>query len=112
MNAEPGMVKIHAQTMFPATPQRTAESFCTEPTPMIEPVIVWVVDTGMPSAVARNRVIAPLAEAQKPPTGFNLVIRMPMVLTMRQPPKRSEEHTSELQSLTNLVCRLLLEKKK
>src|SRR5262249_20194027 len=34
----------------------------------------------------------------------------------RRPPgrarRRSEEHTSELQSLTNLVCRLLLEKKK
>src|SRR5258706_10303521 len=29
-----------------------------------------------------------------------------------QDPHRSEEHTSELQSLTNLVCRLLLEKKK
>src|SRR5437016_9451639 len=28
------------------------------------------------------------------------------------PSSRSEEHTSELQSLTNLVCRLLLEKKK
>src|SRR5438093_4418002 len=28
------------------------------------------------------------------------------------PNPRSEEHTSELQSLTNLVCRLLLEKKK
>src|SRR5438093_5407505 len=28
------------------------------------------------------------------------------------PISRSEEHTSELQSLTNLVCRLLLEKKK
>src|SRR5258706_5182159 len=28
-----------------------------------------------------------------------------------QHPFRSEEHTSELQSLTNLVCRLLLEKK-
>src|SRR5438093_6890498 len=28
------------------------------------------------------------------------------------PGPRSEEHTSELQSLTNLVCRLLLEKKK
>src|SRR5258706_10000599 len=26
--------------------------------------------------------------------------------------RRSEEHTSELQSLTNLACRLLLEKKK
>src|SRR5262249_61777374 len=29
-----------------------------------------------------------------------------------EPHLRSEEHTSELQSLTNLVCRLLLEKKK
>src|SRR2546425_9302007 len=28
------------------------------------------------------------------------------------PPTRSEEHTSELQSLAYLVCRLLLEKKK
>src|SRR5260370_16219962 len=28
------------------------------------------------------------------------------------PPVRSEEHTSELQSHLNLVCRLLLEKKK
>src|SRR6266571_8384443 len=30
----------------------------------------------------------------------------------RGPPPRSEEHTSELQSHVNLVCRLLLEKKK
>src|SRR2546427_8780509 len=29
-----------------------------------------------------------------------------------QPSVRSEEHTSELQSQSNLVCRLLLEKKK
>src|SRR5256885_11656445 len=29
-----------------------------------------------------------------------------------EPPFRSEEHTSELQSPCNLVCRLLLEKKK
>src|SRR6266849_776353 len=28
------------------------------------------------------------------------------------PPERSEEHTSELQSRVDLVCRLLLEKKK
>src|SRR2546430_13272718 len=32
--------------------------------------------------------------------------RVPLVVT------RSEEHTSELQSQSNLVCRLLLEKKK
>src|SRR5690606_42049970 len=30
----------------------------------------------------------------------------------RSPARRSEEHTSELQSRENLVCRLLLEKKK
>src|SRR2546430_3927226 len=29
-----------------------------------------------------------------------------------RPERRSEEHTSELQSQSNLVCRLLLEKKK
>src|SRR2546425_5126350 len=38
-----------------------------------------------------------------------MVTRRP-VLTPSQ--KRSEEHTSELQSLAYLVCRLLLEKKK
>src|SRR2546425_1763370 len=31
---------------------------------------------------------------------------------IRRTPLRSEEHTSELQSLAYLVCRLLLEKKK
>src|SRR5262249_56517342 len=43
--------------------------------------------------------------------------RMTVRLRPRRAPARprgtrSEEHTSELQSLTNLVCRLLLEKKK
>src|SRR5258706_4098038 len=36
--------------------------------------------------------------------------RAPMAAA-RRPIVRSEEHTSELQSLTNLVCRLLLVKK-
>src|SRR5688572_31783758 len=34
------------------------------------------------------------------------------VAVQRQSAQRSEEHTSELQSQSNLVCRLLLEKKK
>src|SRR5690606_41624625 len=34
------------------------------------------------------------------------------VATLANPAFRSEEHTSELQSRENLVCRLLLEKKK
>src|SRR2546427_7129092 len=38
--------------------------------------------------------------------------RRSSVSTMRVPSRRSEEHTSELQSQSNLVCRLLLEKKK
>src|SRR5438046_5664196 len=38
----------------------------------------------------------------------NSPIRGPLLHGQRH---RSEEHTSELQSLTNLVCRLLLEKK-
>src|SRR5258708_18265537 len=33
-------------------------------------------------------------------------------IVSRQPLRRSEEHTSELQSPDHLVCRLLLEKKK
>src|SRR2546430_9489303 len=43
----------------------------------------------------------------------NLIPRHPgMTSALRAvPPRRSEEHTSELQSQSNLVCRLLLEKK-
>ena len=59
MKADAGIVKIQAQTMLPATPQRTAEALRTVPTPTIAPVIVCVVDTGMPSPVAMNSVSAP-----------------------------------------------------
>src|SRR5438874_7481721 len=38
--------------------------------------------------------------------------REPGVRVLRDPGRRSEEHTSELQSRRDLVCRLLLEKKK
>src|ERR1039458_2676448 len=41
--------------------------------------------------------------------GFRLPDRNTRLQTSRDP--RSEEHTSELQSLRHLVCRLLLEKK-
>src|SRR5437016_9448482 len=49
-------------------------------------------------AVAQRRDRAIIATLPELPAPISLV--------------RSEEHTSELQSLTNLVCRLLLEKKK
>src|SRR2546427_2345876 len=38
--------------------------------------------------------------------------RRPAAHPAPRAPSRSEEHTSELQSQSNLVCRLLLEKKK
>src|SRR2546428_2868887 len=44
---------------------------------------------------------------------FNFVGGEPTLPSRRLPfPARSEEHTSELQSRSDLVCRLLLEKKK
>src|SRR5436309_4622513 len=43
------------------------------------------------------------------PTGWR---RLPGELRDHAVMRRSEEHTSELQSRENLVCRLLLEKKK
>src|SRR5437016_9405451 len=44
------------------------------------------------------------------PSSYGLIRQSPVALPYFGI-SRSEEHTSELQSLTNLVCRLLLEKK-
>src|SRR5258705_4484023 len=41
-----------------------------------------------------------------------IVILFPLWVLLVSAETRSEEHTSELQSLRHLVCRLLLEKKK
>jgi len=86
ISAAAGMVRIQAQTMRPATPHRTEEKEVVLPTPIIAPVMVWVVETGTPKKVANKIEIAPPVSAQKPPTGFNLVIFCPMVLTIRHPP--------------------------
>src|SRR5258705_6952986 len=52
----------------------------------------------------------------KPPVTVSVGCVVPSMLKILPEPKspktRSEEHTSELQSLRHLVCRLLLEKKK
>src|SRR5690606_41400748 len=50
---------------------------------------------------------SPPCSAARPPPG---AAPRPRAASCRRP--RSEEHTSELQSRENLVCRLLLEKKK
>src|SRR5256885_3445456 len=53
---------------------------------------------------------APFVGTRRRFTSFNVVV-FPDVKA-REPSSQSEEHTSELQSPCNLVCRLLLEKKK
>src|SRR3989440_5426934 len=65
-----------------------------------------------PQAYMGAKSVAPLkipAGLDAPETGSAL--RIP-ALDEPAPPARSEEHTSELQSRSDLVCRLLLEKKK
>src|SRR5207237_10865626 len=53
----------------------------------------------------RGQILAPSGAVKASSTRFP-------VLRVAAGSKRSEEHTSELQSHLNLVCRLLLEKKK
>src|SRR2546430_10287326 len=59
------------------------------------PYVEAISDHGLREAVARDRA---LARGERDRRKGDL--------------RRSEEHTSELQSQSNLVCRLLLEKKK
>src|SRR5690606_41879974 len=53
-------------------------------------------------------ILAPMAQTGKEAIG-SMGIDVPLAVLSEN---RSEEHTSELQSRENLVCRLLLEKKK
>src|SRR6185295_9989194 len=88
MAPEAGIVTTQAITMSLATFQRTADVRRAAPTPTIAPVMVWVVETGMPKPVARNKVIEPAVSAHTPWSGDSRVIREPIVRTIRQPPKR------------------------
>jgi hypothetical protein len=49
ITAASGMVRIHASTIFPATPQRTALKRLLAPTPMMHALMQCVVETGIPS---------------------------------------------------------------
>src|SRR2546421_7473943 len=55
----------------------------------------------------------PLESKPSSPSTIRAALKTEVARTLRRAPeKRSEEHTSELQSRSDLVCRLLLEKKK
>jgi hypothetical protein len=66
---------IQAATMFPATPQRTAEKRFVAPAPSTEPEIVCVVETGKPKCAVRKRMMLVDASAANPCGGSSFAIR-------------------------------------
>src|SRR5688572_31311531 len=72
---------------------------------------IWVCLYG-PSPSEDEKETTPVASSTAVWTLRTDVDKGGRMWTKRGPDARSEEHTSELQSQSNLVCRLLLEKKK
>src|SRR2546425_7233035 len=66
------------------------------------------ISTDRPQLTPSNQLLAPASNRCRDP----LAILLFSFSVVRSEVRRSEEHTSELQSLAYLVCRLLLEKKK
>src|SRR2546430_9264799 len=60
----------------------------------------------------RERCLGSRTGGRRPVGVWGRQIRPACPAEARMGPRRSEEHTSELQSQSNLVCRLLPEKKK
>src|SRR2546427_1354924 len=72
-----------------------------------------VTTTERSESSAFTPAVPPNELSEVPPVAASLVVcHSPPAQTMNLVLPRSEEHTSELQSQSNLVCRLLLEKKK
>jgi hypothetical protein len=72
--------------MLLATPQRTALIRLLAPTPMMQALMQWVVDTGTPRRLAARIVTAPAVSAAKPWIGVIRMIFEPIVLMIRFPP--------------------------
>src|SRR5688572_32053288 len=73
--------------------------------------------TAWPAAMPAHRSRARRNDARAFLSGDHQSVAVPRAIASRtgvgaRSIRRSEEHTSELQSQSNLVCRLLLEKKK
>src|ERR1041385_2301547 len=74
----------------------------------------------LPESVSQDELLGHVRALSADPSVHGILVQLPLpkhldenaVLDALDPAKRSEEHTSELQSRLHLVCRLLLEKKK
>src|SRR2546427_3807970 len=71
---------------------------------------------GVAARTRREHVVPPVRAAPRQRNqvvpGEALPVAQLLLVPLSRGGTRSEEHTSELQSQSNLVCRLLLEKKK
>src|SRR2546430_10660465 len=93
-SASPQLNRVVRQSSQPV-PESSASIAVVRPTTHPQPRVNWGTRATIPKPT--NVAVAPPTRIQS---------------SDERRPGRSEEHTSELQSQSNLVCRLLLEKKK
>jgi hypothetical protein len=60
------MVMIHASIILRVTSHLTAFTPLVAPTPAIDPLMIWVDETGIPYMVTIDRIAPPDVAAQKP----------------------------------------------
>src|SRR5690554_7459104 len=93
----------HTSTLFPYTTLFRSHRLVAIQRPVIIPV------TAYRKAYLLSLYVVPVKVGKKIP---HEILLHNIRCVARRCPRRSEEHTSELQSRPHLVCRLLLEKKK
>src|SRR3954447_16826762 len=86
MRAAAGRVAVQARTMRPARFQWTEVDLRAAPAPKMAPVQTWVVDRGMPRCVEVRMTAALVVSAVNPWGVWMLLMRLPNVRMMRQPP--------------------------
>src|SRR5206468_11701415 len=101
--------------LFPAAPYSLLFFFVTPPPPT--EIYTLSLHDALPIFASRSASSTSSASirstpTQRPASRASYAAISPSTATIRTRPRRSEEHTSELQSRSDLVCRLLLEKKK
>src|SRR5512137_61473 len=82
-----GMVNSQAVAISCATPQRTLFTRSAEPTPMMDELTTWVVETGPPTSEAPRMTIAEASWEENPSTGRILKNFPPSVRISLQPPR-------------------------
>src|SRR2546427_7802706 len=90
-------------TLFPYTTLFRSAAYLTRLHRPTDPGQLAVTSAGVNALMLASQLLVD--------PGERVVEVVPLWPNLQEIPKRSEEHTSELQSQSNLVCRLLLEKK-